>query len=78
MGEAGGDKFVSPGDIMLLEMALAYDKGISPCEFRKCKVSDLNFIAELRDARAKKRKLIQEEKEHEMKVEQMMRMMQNG
>ncbi len=62
----------------MLEMAKAYDKGISTYEFRKSLMSDLQFIFDMKDAKAKIGEEMKKEKDQEVKVENALRLIRSG
>ena len=59
---------------LMLMMDKAWARGISTIEFRKADMSDLRFIMEMEDMRAKKR----EDMEHNQKIKQAMNAMKGG
>ena len=54
-----------PQEILLWKMYKAYQSGISPAEFRKCNMDDLNNIFEIQTA-------VNEKSERERKVKEAM------
>lgn len=65
---------LSYDDRIMLEMARAYEKGISPYEFRKSWMSDINFLMDYQEAL----NILKEKREHAAKVNQAMEMLKNG
>ncbi len=51
----------------MLEMEKAWNKGISPYQFRKSLMSDLQFIFDMKKAKAK----LREEQKQQLKVQKM-------
>lgn len=75
MSQNDTDKLlISFDDKLMLEMFNAYENGISPAEFRKSRIDDINFIMDFKTARNQMMK----QKEHEMKVKQVMENLKNG
>ena len=66
--------YLTNSERLKIEMAQAYENGISPYHFRKSEMADINFIIAYKDARAK----VGEKKEREQKVLQAMENLKNG
>jgi len=56
---------MSEGDELMLEMERAYQKGISPYQFRKSDISDIRFIIDYNDIKRK----MQQQKKHDRRVQ---------
>ncbi len=62
----------------MLEMEKAWDKGISPYQFRKSRMDDLNFIFEMKAASREMEKEMKKDKEHEANVKKTLNLIRSG
>ena len=60
-----GFELKDPQEILMWKMYKAYQTGISPAEFRKCNMDDLNNISEIQNA-------VNEKSERERKIREAM------